>query len=46
MLVLLFKYIPIPIGKWSTTHLVIELIFRYYSVVTEVKVKLAGDTYL
>ena len=46
MLVLLFKYIPIPIRKWSTTRLVTELIFKYYSMVKEGKVKLAGDTYL
>ena len=46
MFFLLFKYVPIPIGKWSTTHLVTELILKHYSMVTEVKVKLAGQTYL
>ena len=45
-MLVLFKYVPIPIEKWSTTRLVTELIFKYYSVVTEVKVKLAGETYL
>ena len=43
---LLFKYVPIPIGKWSKTRLVTELIFKHYSMVTEVKVKLVGETYL